>query len=246
MMTHFFDSTESVAEGVGFPLFGFGHLCWLAGFIVFAILCCRVYKQSDSNKRQHIRYIFVALLLLDEAVKVVGLGVQGLYGPQYLPFHLCSINIFVILWHSKRPNRALDNYLFTVGIPAAMIALLTPSWAVLPFWNFMNIHSFTVHILLATYPIMLTYSGELNPQIKYLPKSLAVLAALACVAYGVNLIFDTNFMFLMYPIAGTPLVWFEEHMGNHFWGFPILITAIVAVMYSGLYLYRKIANKRLT
>ncbi|MBO5114858.1 MAG: hypothetical protein J6C02_01790 [Peptococcaceae bacterium] len=50
----------------------------------------------------------------------------------------------------------------------------------------------------------------------------------------------------MYPIAGTPLVWFEEHMGNHFWGFPILITAIVAVMYSGLYLYRKIANKRLT
>ena len=184
--------------------------------------------------------MFAVLLLLDEAVKVIGLAVQGLYLPRYLPFHLCSINIFIILWHCTHSSRAVNNYLFTVGIPAAMIALLTPSWAVLPHWNFMNLHSFTVHILLATYPIMLTYSGELNPQIKYLPQSLGVLAAMACVAYGVNLIFDTNFMFLMYPNPGTPLVWFEQHMGNHFWGFPILISAIVIVMYSGLAIYRKI------
>ncbi len=246
MMTHFFDSTESIAEGVGFPLFGLGHLLWMAAFILFAVFCCRIYKQSDDRKRQRIRYIFVILLLLDEAVKVVGLGVQGLYEAQYLPFHLCSINIFVILWHSKHQSRAVNNYLFTVGIPAAMIAILTPSWAVLPFWNFMNIHSFTVHILLATYPIMLTYSGELNPQLKYLPGSLGILAVLACVAYGVNLAFDTNFMFLMYPNPGTPLVWFEEHMGNHFLGFPILISAIVVVMYTGLYVYRKLTRKTLT
>ena len=127
-----------------------------------------------------------------------------------------------------------------------MIAILTPSWAVLPFWNFMNIHSFTVHILLATYTIMLLYSGELNPQLKYLPGSLGILAVLAAIAYGVNLVFDTNFMFLMYPIAGTPLVLFETHMGSHIWGFPILISAIIVVMYSGLYLYRKIKNKTLT
>ena len=246
MMTHFFDSTESVAEGVGFPLFGFGHICWMIAFVIFAVLCCRLYKQSDAQRRQRMRYIFAALLLLDEAVKVVGLGVQGLYGPQYLPFHLCSINIFVILLHSRYQNRAINNYLFTVSIPAAMIAILTPSWAVLPFWNFMNIHSFTVHILLATYPIMLLYSGELNPQLKYLPGSLGILAVLAAIAYGVNLVFDTNFMFLMYPIAGTPLVWFETHMGSHIWGFPILISAIIVVMYSGLYLYRKIKNKTLT
>ena len=71
MMTHFFDSTESVAEGVGFPLFGFGHICWMIAFVIFAVLCCRLYKQSDAQKRQRMRYIFAALLLLDEAVKVV-------------------------------------------------------------------------------------------------------------------------------------------------------------------------------
>ncbi len=95
MMTHFFDSTESIAEGLGFPLFGFGHLCWLAAFVVFAVVCSRIYKKSDAAKRQRIRYIFVALLLLDEAIKVIGLSVQGLFEPQYLPFHLCSINIFI-------------------------------------------------------------------------------------------------------------------------------------------------------
>ena len=79
MMTHFFDSTESIAEGLGFPLFGFGHLCWLAAFVVFAVVCSRIYKKSDAAKRQRIRYIFVALLLLDEAIKVIGLSVQGLF-----------------------------------------------------------------------------------------------------------------------------------------------------------------------
>ncbi len=246
MMTNFFASEESIAEGLGFPLFGLGHLCWMAAFVVFAVLCCRIYKNSDMAKRKQIRYIFAALLLLDEAVKVIGLAVQGLYLPRYMPFHLCSINIILITLHSIRSTRAMDNYLFTVGIPAAMIAILTPSWAVLPHWNFMNLHSFTVHILLATYPIMLLYSGELNPQIKYLPGSLGILAIFAVVAYGVNLVFDTNFMFLMYPNPGTPLVWFEEHMGNHFWGFPILVSAIIVAMYSGLYAYRKITHKSLT
>jgi hypothetical integral membrane protein (TIGR02206 family) len=243
MMTHFFDSTESIAEGLGFPLFGFGHLCWLAAFVVFAVVCSRIYKKSDAAKRQRIRYIFVVLLLLDEAIKVIGLSVQGLFEPQYLPFHLCSINIFIILWHCKHQNNALNNYLFIVGIPAGMIALLTPSWTVLPFWNFMNIHSFTVHILLATYPIMLTYSGETNPQLKYLPGSLGVLAALACVAYGMNLIFDTNFMFLMYAHPGTPLVWFAENWGSHFLGFPVLISAIAVAMYTGVFVYRKITTR---
>ena len=245
MMTHFFDSTESIAEGLGFPLFGFGHICWMVAFVAFAVLCCRIYKQSNHEKRKRIRYIFVALLLLDEAIKIVGLSVQGLYEAQYLPFHLCSINIFIILWHSGHPNRAMDNYLFTVGIPAAMIAILTPSWAVLPFWKFMNIHSFTVHILLGTYPIMLTYSGELNPQIKYIPGSLGILAVLAAIAYGANLIFDTNFMFLMYAHPGTPLVWFAENWGNHFFGFPVLISAILVVMYSGLAVYRKLSDRGL-
>jgi hypothetical protein len=107
----------------------------------------------------------------------------------------------------------------------------------------MNIHSFTVHILLATYPIMLTYSGETNPQLKYLPGSLGVLAALACVAYGMNLIFDTNFMFLMYAHPGTPLIWFAENWGSHFLGFPVLISAIAVAMYTGVFVYRKITTR---
>lgn len=242
MTNSFFASEESIAEGLGFPLFGFGHLCWMAAFLLFAVFCCRIYQHSNEEECQRIRHLFAVLLLLDEAVKVIGLAVQGLYLPRYLPFHLCSINIILITVHSIRPSRVLDNFLFTVGIPSAMIAILTPSWTVLPHWNFMNLHSFTVHILLATYPIMLLYNGELNPQLKYLPGSLGVLAGLACVAYGVNLLFDTNFMFLMYPNPGTPLVWFEANMGNHFWGFPILVTAIVVVMYSGLYVYRKIVK----
>ena len=242
-MTYFFESRESIAEGLGFPLFGISHLCWLAAFVLFAVFSSLVYRRANKSERIKLRRVFAVLLLLDEAVKVISLTANGLYFSEYLPFHLCSINIFLIAWHSIKPNRALDNFLFIVCIPAAMAALLTPSWTNLPQWNLMNLHSFTVHILLATYPIMLLTCGELNPQLRYLPGSLGLLAVFGVVALCVNLICGTNFMFLMEPIAGTPLMWFEEKLGTHLPGFPVLIFAIILVLYGGLYLYRFIAGR---
>ena len=62
----------------------------------------------------------------------------------------------------------LGNYLYTVGVPSAFIAIVTPSWTALPFMNFMNLHSFTVHMCLTVYPLMVTLGGDIQPHPKYL------------------------------------------------------------------------------
>lgn len=231
MFDYFFESSDTIVKGVGFSHFESLHLSWLLFFVAFCGISCYVYKKRSPEKRKKMRFLFAGALLLDELVKIVGLSAFGNYDVSYLPLHLCSINIILIAVHVWKPTKALDNFLYSICIPAAIAALLFPTWTKLPLLNFMHIHSFTVHILLATYPIMLTAGGDIRPTAKDLPKSFLLLMGLALPIYVVNLLCDTNFMFLMYANKGNPLYWFEEAWGSHFLGFPVIITGVMLVMY---------------
>lgn len=239
-MRYFLDTVETIPEGVGFSLFGTCHLLWLLGFAVFTVLCCLAYRRASRPGRRKMRLGMAALLIADECFKQVCLLTQGNFLPKYLPLHLCSINILLIAVHAVRPSKTLDNFLYTVciPIPGALAALLFPAWTPLPPANFMHIHSATVHILLAAYPIMLTAGGDIRPEPRELPRTLLLLFALAGVAYAVNLAFGTNFMFLMYAEPGNPLKWFENTFGNHLVGFPVLGAAVIFVMYVPVSLWR--------
>ena len=231
MFQYFFESSGTIVKGVGFSHFEGLHFAWLFAFVAFCGVSCYLYKNRSPEKRKKMRYLFAMLLLLDEAIKIAGLAAFGNYDVSYLPLHLCSINIILIAVHVLKPSKALDNFLYAICIPAAIAALLFPTWTKLPLLNFMHIHSFTVHILLATYPIMLTVGGDIRPTAKELPKSLLLLMGLALPVYVVNLLCDTNFMFLMEAGKGNPLYWFEEAWGSHFLGFPVIMAGVLLVMY---------------
>lgn len=93
---HFWDTVDTIGEGFGFSLFGARHLVTLALYIGFAALSCKLYKAADGKKRAQLRGLFAVLLLADEAFKQIGLQIGGNFNWDYLPLHLCSINIFLI------------------------------------------------------------------------------------------------------------------------------------------------------
>ena len=143
---HFWDTVDTIGEGFGFSLFGARHLVTLALYIGFAALSCKLYKAADEKKRAQLRGLFAVLLLADEAFKQIGLQIGGNFNWDYLPLHLCSINIFLIALYAWKPSRLLDNFLYFICIPAATAALLFPTWTSLPAANFMFWHSTSVHI----------------------------------------------------------------------------------------------------
>ena len=91
-------------------------------------------------------------------------------------------------------------------------------------------HSTSVHILLAVYPIMLFSGGEIRPSVRYMGKCFLLLLAMVVPIYCVNLLLDTNFMFLMYAPDGNPLAWFRDRFGYHWIGFPVLLAAVFSLM----------------
>lgn len=244
-MSYFFDTTETVPNDVGFAQMGALHLVWLVICLVVVVSSCIWYRKMQETGRGGWKKSVALLLIADELFKVAMLIIGGRYNASYLPLHLCSINIFVIAIHAWRPSKILDNFLFTVCIPGAAAALIFPSWTSLPLGNFMHIHSFTIHILLMLYPVVLSVSGELRPDVKQVPKSILLLVVMAALIYGINLLLDTNFMFLMQADPGNPLYLFEQMWGNHLLGFPVVIVGVLLVMYGPVVLFRKLHKKEL-
>lgn len=239
-MQYFLDTTGTIPPNVGFNHYDSLHIAWLIFAAVFIGAVSLIYRKQDNVQRAKTRKILAALLIADELWKMFWLTVGHRYELQYLPLHLCSINIFIIAYHCFRPNKTLDNFLYTVCIPGALAALLFPSWAALPFANFMHLHSFTVHTLLVAYPVVLLVNGDIKPDIRQLPKSLGLLICFGLIALLFNIAFDENFMFLMYAEPGNPLYLFQEAFGSHVIGFPVIIAGILIVMYGIPALYRKL------
>lgn len=229
-MRYFFDTVETIGPGLGFSYYRVQHLLWLVAFLSVTLWSCAVYRRSGWRRRRRWQRTVAVLLVIDELFKLAMLLIGGNFMLKYLPFHLCSINIFLIAIHAWRPSGLLGNFLYLVCIPGAIAALLFPTWATLPPLNFMYLHSFTIHILLALYPIVLTAGGDIVPERREFPKCVLLLLGMAIPIYIFNRLGNTNFMFLMYPEGGSPLVWFEEHWGNHLLGYPVLIAAVMAVM----------------
>lgn len=241
MFKYFFDVVEIIPEGVGFKMFGLTHLLWLLVLAVIIFSICYMYKNMGSQQRRKCCVAAASLLLADELFKVICLVIGGNYRIEYLPLHLCSINIFVIMADIIRPGKLKREFLYVVCLPAATAALLFPTWSALPFVNFMHLHSFTLHMLLIVYPLMLVVGGDLKPDYKMLPKCALILLCMAVPIFVFNKLTGMSFFFLNGAGKGNPLSIFESWLGNpgYLLGILIILPIVCFVMHFPIYLKNK-------
>ena len=167
-MEYFWDSSETIVSGVGFSHYDMIHLGWLSIFAVTVVLCSIWYRKMSDQGRGILKKTLALTMITMEALKVLLLAVTGRFRWGYLPFHLCGINIFLIIAHAWKPSRMLDNFLYLICIPGALAALLFPNWTDLPLANIYHIHSSIIHILLVLYPLMQAVNGKLQLHVKYI------------------------------------------------------------------------------
>ena len=214
-----------------FELLSPTHLFWLGLTLLMTIWTFTWFKMQDPETKTKAFRILTVLLLADEIFKYVVTLATGQFEWQFLPFHLCSINLFVCLWNTLRPNTTAKEILYTICIPAALIALLTPAWMPLPILNFMHLHSATVHIMLLLYPLMLLADG-FRPNIKNIGKVLIFLVCAAILAAGLNALWGTNFMFLS-RTDNNPMLNLVANIFGKFYvlGMGLLVIVVLIIMY---------------
>ena len=239
----FFSTKDNIPAGMGFETFDITHLLWLAVITILCFAASFLYLRSNEKRRSVMRIVIGCTVILLEILKDAVYAVRGELDAELLPLHLCGINILLIGFDLLKPTTAVRNFLYYFCIPGALLALFFPNWTVLPCMNFSHIHSFIVHALLVSYPLLLVVGGEVVADIRSILKSIVLLICMAIPIYFINLLLDTNFMFLMEPETGNPLGLFEKYLGNHLWGFPILLPIVMLIMYIPLYLLTKHREK---
>ena len=152
-------------------------------------------KKASAKTKNAALWAVAASLVVIEIFKDLVLIVSGLWSLDYLPFHICGINIILALvWAITRSGIVAD-ILYCIGTFGAALALTTPNWMALPVLNFMHLQSVIVHILLVLFPIMIVLNGH-RPNIKNWRKCFLAAVCYCVPIYIFNRIFDTDFVFL--------------------------------------------------
>lgn len=240
----FWYTDVTVPQGMGFSPGGTGHLLWLLAAAVVCVGGALLFRGGSAARRRRMLRGIAMLLLADELLKYVLVGISGAFWPGCLPLHLCSINIFVILADSIRPDLRLRELLWAVCMPGAFFALVFPGWAYLPMVNAINIHRFTAHILLLLYPILLPLDGfrpRFSRLLRTLPWCLPVLVGV----YLFNRVYGTNFFFLAWAGEGNPLALFASWLGSpgYLLGIPVIAGACWAALYGLPRLARRMGRR---
>ena len=235
----FFKTKDNIPEGLGFNTFDLTHIVWLLIGALFCVGACILYKKLSARGQKIMLTSLGVYIFFQEMLKNVVVAAVGEFSWGYLPFHLCGINILLIFFDTIKQTKIVRNFLYYFGIPGAALALIFPNWTSQPVWNFFHLHSFIIHILIAMYPLILVTSGQVEMNIKSAFKSLILLVGFAIPVYFLNLLWDTNFMFLMESDSGNPLEFFENLLGSHLWGFPILLPVVIFIMYLPILIVKK-------
>ncbi len=231
-MTDFLATKHTIDAGKGISTYGAEHLIWLLCGAAAIIILCRLYRRADERGRGRLRALVCALVLIDEAVKYFVTIPTGQWRWEFLPLHLCSLSVFMILIHALTRSQRVAEALFAISLPSALMALVFPNWMMLPCWNWESIHSFSIHILIVAYPCMLL-SGGFIPDFRRLKYSFLPLAAAIAAAIIANRLLDTNFFFLNGGDEGNPLSFLEKRVGMWYvLALPVAAAVVWTIMYT--------------
>ena len=147
--------------------------------------------------------VLLAVLVCSMAVTEGLLMIQGRW-QEAVPLHLCSVSAIAAAGLACASNQSLLNFLWYLGMPGALLALLFPAPASSVCQPLLNSSYLMTHALILAIPLFKMAYG-MRPQPGKTPQMMLSLIVLSGAAALVNGMFGTDFLFLSAPPAGTPL-----------------------------------------
>lgn len=230
-MKDFFLFETELPIGSGFELFGPCHLIWLFCIAAFTAISTIWYVEKEEEKRQQINRVMGIIFPVIAICRDVVLVITGYFNIGFLPFHLCSMALWIAALYVWTGKRFLGIIYILLCVPGAAGALLFPNWEAYPFFNYMHLHAFISHGLITTFGVWLFFAGNITPKWRdfWMPMVFGLCGFM--ILYPVNLLMETNYWFLNKPSHGSPMVRILELTGENWYmaGYFLFCVVIVAV-----------------
>jgi hypothetical integral membrane protein (TIGR02206 family) len=186
-----------------FAAYDFEHYLLLTGFLLFGYLFFRILSSYSRPVQQKILLGLALLLSATQLLKVPMNMYLGIFDPQNdIPLHLCNFLPFILIWVYATGSRKVWGTVFFWIVLGVSQANLTPS-VEFSLFHYDAIRYWMVHmglVLLALYPAVI-WKWDLKRNDLF--RTVGWLNVAAAIIYGLNLILNSNYMYLMAKPPGT-------------------------------------------
>lgn len=214
------------------------HFIWI-GICILFILIMNHYAKKEDFTLQNACYFFMFICLLSETTKMMSDMIPSTHGgmhlnPQSLPFHICSILLFIaayITFGKDGPlKQKMINFFAVVGTCGGIAAILIPTYGVE--FNVANVYQcFMYHATLTWFSLYLIRFKHANLGMQAFKDNLVVLFALLVFNLYMNSIlavYDTNFMFIVRPpLEGLPFL--NLNHGYYIYLFRVIMLGVIGL-----------------
>ena len=239
-------------------MFSTNHFIWLglcAIFITGLLLAAIRFKFSFKLATYIVSGICIASELckifthIDEIYDMEGNLDGGVLGAQYLPFHLCSILIFFILYLNVCKNEErlekIKSFIVPIALLGGAMAMLIPTSGV----NFLKPYAyqcFVYHAGIFWYGLYLIITKQVSLGLKSYKNNMLYLLGLLFIMIWVNSalhVYDTNFFYLVRPpMDNLPIL----NLNNGWFVYFISLVLIALTLFTALHLPFMILERRKT
>jgi len=235
MFQYFFTYDSEIPKGLEVKNFSATHFAWLSVTFLLLILTLFLYRRMKPKTRQGFQRWLAIVIIGLEVLRETWVAVIGHYEiARHLPLHLCGIMIFIEAMAIFTEKAFFKEFAYAIGLPGAAMALITPEPSGYPFFNIQYLQSIVIHALLVLVPLLWITGDGFRPSIQALPKNLALLTGLAAFCFGINFLLGSNYMFVRFAPADTPIQLFDRWVG---WpGYIGLLLVAVFVVWLMMYL----------
>jgi hypothetical integral membrane protein (TIGR02206 family) len=194
-MEFFFAKEYSGAE---FVFLGPEHLIAMGIIFLFNILLLRL-RKSDPSARRKAALTMAFVLWGNEIGWHLWNASVGQWNIQtMLPFHVCSILVWLGGWMLVKKDYVIYEYMYFLGIGGALQAIITPDLGIYGYPHYRFFQTFISHGLIVTAAIYMTTVEGFRPTWKSLLRVIVGGNIYMLIVTGINWLVGSNYLYTMH------------------------------------------------
>lgn len=190
-------------------MFTLEHIIWIVLCIIFIIAMMMIAKYKNMNLKKA-GLVMSIIALISEISKILSNMEESVKGgmhldPGALPFHLCSLMIFVVIYitfaKENKFKKLLINFTSVMGVLGSFCAIMIPTNGT-SFTSVLAYQCFVYHAGLLWFSLYLIVSKNATFTFKTMLQNMVILLILVIFNLYVNSalsVYDVNFMYLTRP-----------------------------------------------
>jgi len=224
----------------------------LAAMVVLAIIFGRMYRNKDVKDKNKV--LIAAAILIDafEIFKIIVMIIRSdepsTAWHNLLPLYLCSIQLITIplaAFTKGRVKQAALDFVLIFGILGAILGTVgaAQNYGAYPVLSLDNVVSGITHSISGFASLYIAISGMTSLKKRNMPITFGILGFFCVVAYAVNKVLDTNYMFLMRD-DGTPYVMLTNLVKGNSVLYAIGVIVLFVIYIALFYLAQTLIEKK--